>query len=159
MPPQLSRLMIGFGLLIVAFIVTRWVAQPASFYQYGHYRGNALSEIASIPVKYVTRASCGECHDDQAKQNAAGPHVHISCQVCHGPGSGHIDNPSTENILRPLVAETCVRCHARNSARPGSFPQVVVKDHAGSKQCTDCHVTHNPQEFREEAGKGDHAEK
>ncbi|HEY3296736.1 MAG TPA: hypothetical protein VGL38_14995 [bacterium] len=158
MPPQLSRLMIAFGLLVVLFIVVRWVAQPDSFYQYGHYRGKALSELASAPVKFIPRATCAECHEDQAKQNAAGPHVHISCQSCHGPGSDHVDNPTAENIILPVVGQTCVRCHAQNAARPASFPQIDVKDHAGKKQCTDCHVTHNPQEFREEDKKADHAE-
>ena len=158
MPPQLSRLMIIFGLLVALFIAVRWVAQPASFYQYGHYRGRALSELASRPVKYVNRKACADCHDEQAKQNLAGPHSRISCQTCHGPGSEHIENPSTENILLPIVAQTCVRCHARNGARPASFPQIEVKDHAGNKLCTVCHVTHNPQEFHDEDKKADHAE-
>jgi hypothetical protein len=149
MPPQLSRLMIIFGFLIAAFVATRWVLEPESFHEFGHYRGKALSEIAANPTRYVSSKACEECHDEQAKLHVAGPHARISCQTCHGPGAEHVTEPSAANITKPTIETTCLRCHAQNSARPARFPQVNIKDHAEGKSCLACHPAHNPSEIHE----------
>jgi len=149
MPPQLSRLIIIFGFLIAAFIAVRWAAKPDSFYQYGHYRGKALTELASRPARYVPRTACADCHDEEAAQNHAGPHAAISCQSCHGPGDAHIADPSTENITKPVVLTICTRCHLANKERPASFPQIETPDHNGGASCETCHTVHNPHDIHE----------
>lgn len=148
MVPQLTRLMVIFGLLLILYFVVRWIAKPDSFYWYGHYRGEALAEVADLPVHYAPRDACFDCHAEQAAENRAGPHKSISCQSCHDAGQAHVDDPSTDNITRPVPAELCVICHAAGSARPASFPQIQVAEHAMGMSCIDCHVTHNPGEFQ-----------
>jgi hypothetical protein len=147
MRPQLSRLIIIFGVLILAFIIVRWVLRPESFYQYGHYRGKALIELSTREPRYVDRKTCAECHDEQTAQNAAGPHSHVSCQTCHGPGDHHIAEPSTSNIHRPKTKEICVRCHEANKARPAKFPQIEMAEHGDGAKCESCHTVHNPGEI------------
>ncbi len=148
MKPQLSRLLLIFGLLVAAFIFTRWIAQPRSFYAFGHYRGDALTEIGAHPVHYAAPDACADCHDEEVAQKAAGPHRNISCQSCHGPGNGHVAEPSMENILHPDIHTYCAHCHAASVARPANFPQIAVKDHADNKSCDSCHLIHNPGEIR-----------
>jgi hypothetical protein len=155
MPPQLTRLFIIFAGLGVMFIVVTWVAEPASFGWYGHYRADALAEAAARTTRYVPRDACAECHEEEAKLNKDGVHSKISCQSCHGPGDKHIEEPSTENIVKPVVAVFCLRCHEASYARPKNFPQIVVAEHAEGKTCDKCHVVHDPGMMVEEKAEKD----
>jgi len=148
MPPQLSRLFIIFGFIVAIFIAVRYFAKPDSFYQYGHYRGKALTEIAGKETKYAPRGACADCHDAEFAANKAGPHSVISCQTCHGPAVEHVNDPSTSNITKPTVLKTCVRCHEANKARPKRFPQVQIPDHNDGKTCNKCHNVHNPLDIK-----------
>jgi hypothetical protein len=148
MPPQLSRLIVIFGVLVLAFITVRVVLKPATFSQYGHYRGAALTEALAREPAYIPRAECAQCHDEQAAQNAAGPHSRISCQTCHGPGREHIADPSLGNIHKPAVRDLCLRCHDQRDARPHQQPQIDEKEHADGANCGACHTIHNPAEVK-----------
>lgn len=148
MPPQMTRLMYIFGLLIALYVVVRWVAKPESFYWYGHYRGAALAEIAGLEIEHSPPGACSDCHSDKAAENRAGPHSSISCQTCHGAGEGHVNEPTAANIALPVVSETCVLCHERNHARPDWFPQVKSRAHSSGMACDECHLVHNPGEFQ-----------
>ncbi|MCL4305595.1 hypothetical protein KJZ99_06750 [bacterium] len=146
MPPQVSRLIYIFATIVLAFVATRWWLQPDSFGQYGHYRGKALPAAVAHDPSYVPKTSCADCHEDEAAEHAAGPHRKVSCQICHGPGATHIEDPQTTNIRKPDVAAACLRCHEQRAARPARFPQIVEADHAGGKACNSCHTVHNPSE-------------
>ena len=148
MPPQLNRLFIIFGFLAIAFVTVRYVARPKSFYEFGHYRGDALKEATLKSPHYVPRAQCADCHDEEAKLNLAGPHSHVNCQVCHGPGDKHVDDPSTANITKPEPRSMCLRCHEERVSRPAKFPQINEKEHAEGKLCSACHTVHNPSEIK-----------
>ena len=155
MPPQLTRLFIIFAGLGVMFIVVTWVAEPSSFGWYGHYRADALAELAARPPRYVPRDACAECHEEQATHHKDGVHAKITCQACHGPGDKHLEEPSTENIEKPVAAQFCLRCHGANYARPKNFPQIVVAEHTDGKACNVCHIVHNPGEMVEEDAPAD----
>lgn len=155
MPPQLTRLFIIFAGLGVMFIVVTWVAEPASFGWYGHYRADALTELSAKPAHYLPRDACAECHDEEAKLNKDGVHAKISCQSCHGPGDKHMEEPSTDNIVKPAVVAMCRRCHEANYARPKNFPQIVVEEHTDGKTCDKCHVVHDPGMMVEEKAEQD----
>ncbi len=155
MPPQLTRLFIIFAALGVLFIIVTWVAEPASFGWYGHYRADALTELSARPVHYMPRDACAECHDEEAKTHKNGVHAKISCQTCHGPGDKHIEEPTVENITKPVPAQFCIRCHEANFSRPARFPQIVVAEHTEGKACNVCHIVHNPGEMVEEKAPAD----
>ncbi len=148
MSPQISRLVIIFGIIIVVFSIVRFVAKPESFYRYGHYRGLALSEISSLPITYADPTLCGECHDVEAEDNRTGVHSSLYCQICHGPGEEHGLDPTDENIIHPHGVDVCRLCHMPNGARPEEFPQIDFIEHAEGEVCIDCHLAHNPGDFQ-----------
>ena len=63
MPPQVSRLILIFAFIGIAFVATRWWARPDTFGQFGHYRGIALSNAITKSPHYNPKSTCAECHD------------------------------------------------------------------------------------------------
>ncbi len=130
---------------IVAFVILRWWMVPKSFGEYGHYRGAALGEIASLPMHYAGRAACEECHTDIVAQRKGSPHEQIGCETCHGPLLAHAEAGGEPKPALPDSRQLCPRCHSASPYRPKGFPQVVVADHAPEGQCTACHNPHAPK--------------
>ena len=62
----------GFVLLLLlrAFFV------PKSFGQYGHFRGDAIQEIAAKPVVYAGHQTCEGCHSDILDVKKDGYNLH-----------------------------------------------------------------------------------
>jgi hypothetical protein len=112
----------------------------------GWYRADALAEATSYERGYAGAAACSECHSDEAEQIAAGGHHQVSCESCHGPGQGHVDNPDVHKI-QLLTFSHCVRCHAADPSRPKWHKQVDVRDHYTGDACAECHLPHQPNEM------------
>src|SRR5690349_20878944 len=93
LPPQILRLVLLTVGIVVSYMAARAVLTPASFHEYGWYRGDALREIASRQPLYAGRKACDECHSDECQKLAKGEHKLISCESCHGPAQEHADNP------------------------------------------------------------------
>lgn len=129
------------GFLIV--FAARIFLVPQSFGQFGHYRGKAIQEIASRPVRYAGHQSCETCHADVLEKKSAGRHAHVNCEACHGPLAKHAEDPASVSPGKPDTAILCVRCHAASTARPKHFPQ-ISSDHSGGLSCDTCHQPHNP---------------
>jgi len=142
---HLIRFVVLLGVMLAAFLLIRAAIVPKSFGQYGHYRGAALEEIRARPVSFAGHATCEICHDEVAKTKNAGRHAGIACEACHGPSAGHTEDPSAHKAVKPDPATVCLHCHEANPARPKTFPQVVVKDHAGDTSCGTCHQPHSPK--------------
>ena len=167
MPRHIVRLI----LLIVAFGAAGYAAKRYftvdSFYDYGHYRGKSVEEIASDKPKFKGVAYCASCHLDRVTEWSTGAHNRgdigkvVRCEVCHGPGGGR-DNPDPQstiahsatgadhpiNLKLTIPADTtklCTRCHERLTGRPLQQRQIVVADHAGTQQCILCHKPHSPR--------------
>lgn len=169
MPKHIVRLI----LLLVVFGLSAYAAKryftADSFYEYGHYRGDSVAEMASEKPKYKGSASCKSCHEDQYKQWAEGVHNNpaagkiVKCEVCHGPGGqrdkkGMFDNVATgpdhvdANLKLIVPTDTvrlCTLCHEQMPGRPTQQHQIVVSEHTGSQQCTACHNAHAPRTFLE----------
>jgi len=163
---QVKRLLIVFAVFVSIFLVLRHFLTPASFGQYGHYRGDALEEIAAIPAKYVDRHTCAKCHEEKATLLQEGEHAPINCQICHGPGYKHeqyyeshtelqnmdslqkISNVTPEEfrLQTSNVRDFCLRCHLKNASRPvKTINQVDIADHYNvDKKCVECHNPHAP---------------
>jgi cytochrome c553 len=166
MPKHIARLLLLFvGFVAVAITVRNFITDK-SFYKYGHYRGDAVAEIARDKPKYQGTAYCQSCHAAQFAEWSKGIHDSVSigkdvkCEVCHGPagsrdpqqrfinaatGRVHPDNLklSVPADSRPL----CTVCHEQMPGRPLQQAQIVIADHAGTLQCTLCHNPHSPQTF------------
>jgi hypothetical protein len=141
---HLVRVAAVFLLALFAFLAFRGLIVPASFGQYGHYRGDALKEIASRGVVHAGQSACADCHEDIVTTKQTGKHAGLRCEGCHGPQAKHAADPSSVKPPRPDTAVLCARCHDKNAARPAKFPQVNAKEHSGGLTCGECHKPHSP---------------
>ncbi len=166
MPKHIARLL----LLLVAFgviaVTARNLLVDKSFYEYGHYRGNAVVEIAQDKPKFQGVAYCRTCHAARFAEWSTGVHDRpdigkvVKCEVCHGPGGGRdpqhdyvnaATGPVHPDALKLTVPTDtralCTLCHERMPGRPVQQAQIVIDDHAGTQQCTLCHKPHSPRTF------------
>jgi len=133
-----------FGVGILVFLIAQAVLVPADFGQFGHYRTGALAANRARPISFAGQATCVECHSDVGETKSANQHRGVRCEACHGPQARHAAT-GEDKPPRPDPAALCVRCHAAAPARPASFPQVDLKEHAGGELCTSCHTAHAPR--------------
>jgi len=134
-----------------------------SFYEFGHYRGDSVAQIASDKPKYKGTAYCESCHAERFAEWSKGIHNSVDvgkvvkCEVCHGPAGGRDspgmfvnsptgpDHPNDLKLAVPTDSrKLCTLCHEKIAGRPAQQPQIVVADHAGDQQCTVCHNPHSP---------------
>jgi len=141
---HLFRLAAVFCLGLLLFLVLRGILVPKSFGQYGHFRGNALAELAARPVNFAGHQACESCHSDVLEKKRNGRHAHVNCEACHGPLVKHADDPASVTPEKLDAAVLCVRCHEANAAKPKAFPQVASADHSNGLACDTCHQPHSP---------------
>ena len=151
---HLIRLAVVIVLAVIAFVVLRAAVIPASFGQYGHYRGAAITETAARPIAFAGHDVCEGCHADVADEKKQGKHVVVACEACHGALAKHADDPTSVTPAKLDTAIVCSRCHEANSAKPKSFPQVVTADHSGGVACDSCHQPHKPKIEDEKPARG-----
>jgi hypothetical protein len=144
-PPQIKRLVPLFMIFIGLFLVIRHFLVPDTFGQLGHYRADALGEIAAKEMVYGDPEDCKACHDDILEKISNSEHAGLSCLICHGPGLEHAGDPQLGNIHKPAGRDFCGKCHAYNSARPADAVfQVNLDEHnTDFENCTDCHNPHD----------------
>jgi hypothetical protein len=144
MPPQIFRIVLLVVGIVGSYCVARYFLTPATFGEYGFYRGAALELLASREPSFAGRGACEECHSEIVKKVADHEHKSLSCESCHGPCKAHAEN----NDIMPQVLNygLCVRCHEASPSRPKWHKQVVLKDHYPGSKCTECHIAHSPSE-------------
>ena len=130
MPRHIVRLL----LLIVVFGALAYGAKrfftADSFYEYGHYRGLSVAEIAAEKPEYKGTAYCTSCHAKQVAEWFNGIHNRpdigkvVKCEVCHGPGGGR-------------DAETTYLPPTTGPDHPKNMKMIVPAD--SRKLCTLCH--------------------
>ncbi len=141
---HLFRLAAVFVVGALVFVGVRAALVPKSFGQYGHYRANALADIAARPVNFASHQACEDCHSDIVEKKKSGKHVHVNCEACHGALANHVNDPGSVQPAKLDSAVLCVRCHEANIAKPQAFPQVVSAEHSGGAACNTCHQPHSP---------------
>jgi hypothetical protein len=147
LPPQIVRLVILTIGIVGSYVVARQIFMPKSFGQYGHYRGDAIMEIAAREPRFAGKKSCNECHSEVVEKLAKFEHKKISCETCHGPLKAHGDDPDNHDAIKP-TSDLCLRCHELNISRPAFLKQIEFKKHYADKgKCTECHVSHQPNEM------------
>ena len=144
-PPQLKRLFVAFAIFIVLFLLLRHILKPATFGQYGFYRGASLEDNASFPVHYAGQSACFDCHQDIEEMKAQNKHGGIRCETCHGPGTKHIESSEAKDIIKPSGREFCGKCHQKNAAKKKDVIfQINLEEHNAGKMCIECHNPHKP---------------
>lgn len=143
MPKHIARLLLLLAGFAAVGLGAKWYFTADSFYQYGHYRGKSVAEIASQEPVYQTPAYCEACHAERHAQWSANNHKSVICEVCHGAAKGH-----PENGKLPIPADTrklCTLCHERMAERPRPQPQIDLAQHSAGQQCVVCHNAHAPK--------------
>ncbi len=141
---HLFRVALVFVVVGLAFLGVRAFLVPKSFGQYGHYRGDALADIAARPVNFAGHQVCEDCHSDVLELKKSGRHAHVNCEACHGAQAKHAGDPGSVQPAKLDTAVLCVRCHEANIAKPKNFPQVASEDHSSGAACNSCHQPHSP---------------
>jgi hypothetical protein len=141
MAPQITRLALCFGVLIVGFFALRGQAVPAKFGTNGWHRAEAPQELASRAPIHAGKEACKQCHEDKFKTS---PHVlsGVACETCHGPSQAHVEDFDKFKPFKPSARAFCARCHGMVTGRRSSFPQIDPKTHNPSERCIDCHTIH-----------------
>ena len=147
MPPQVFRIVLLAVGIVVCYSIARYFLTPATFGEYGWYRGAALVELATRDPVYAGKKACEECHGEEFQMLAKHDHKTLACESCHGAGQAHSEDPRKDNIDRSTYA-ACLRCHEANPSRPKWQKQIISKDHYPGSKCTECHVPHNPSDLR-----------
>lgn len=143
MPKHIVRLLLLIGAVLVLAGIAKTFFTPGSFYRFGHYRADSVTEIAALEPVLQGAAYCKTCHTERHAQWSASNHKSVTCETCHGAAKGHPDNGKL-----PVPTDTvalCTLCHEAMPGRPQTQPQIVVAQHAGNQQCKTCHNAHAPK--------------
>ncbi len=164
MPKHIARLLLLFGAVAVVVIGARSYFIDKSFGVYGHYRADAVTEIAADTPIYQGAAYCRTCHRERFAQWSAGIHKVVNCETCHGAAAKHphITPPAASDSRTQILmasarfehvqlsvptntVKLCTLCHERMPGRPAAQPQIDVDAHSGGQACIVCHNPHSPK--------------
>ncbi len=146
LPKHIVRLLILLVFfLLAAFAAKTWLTDP-SFYKYGHYRADAIPELAAGEPVYKGAAFCLGCHDEREADWSNGVHVVVQYEVCHGT---YLGCPENGKAMIPVdTVRLCTTCHEAMPARPAQQPQIVLAEHPfpgeENEKCQTCHDPHSP---------------
>lgn len=145
LPEQIKRITVIVVIFFASLILLRNFMMPDDFGRYGHYRASAVDSIVSHNIHYAGQALCAECHDDIMEIKSAGFHRTVACEVCHGPGSAHTEDPEGVTLDAPRQRAACPLCHEYLPSRPTGFPQILSASHNPMNPCITCHEPHEPE--------------
>jgi hypothetical protein len=140
---HLLRIAAVFVAGVLTFFGVRALFVPRSFGEYGHYRGDAITEAATLPIVHAGHQTCEMCHTDISEEKTKGKHAGVACEACHGPQAKHTEDLSIVPV-KPDTTVLCPQCHEASAAKPKWFPQVDAKEHSGGLACNLCHHPHSP---------------
>lgn len=119
---------------------------------------SATGKAANLKAAtYVGSEVCATCHEKQVKEFKTSAHAKIfvdddsieggvmnSCELCHGPGSIHVDAGGGKDTMVNLSKDssTCFKCHMDKKVQfslPYKHPVLE-----GKMSCADCHNLHGP---------------
>jgi cytochrome c553 len=147
LPKHIVNLLILLGcFLLLAYAAKVYLTDP-SYYKYGYYRADAVTEIASGTPIYTGAEACQECHANRKADWSLGTHKVVECEICHGTDEQH---PGGDGIHIPADSiKLCTTCHEKMPARPDTQPQIVVGEHpfphTDPLRCRTCHNPHSPR--------------
>jgi cytochrome c553 len=144
MPTHIKRLVLLMAAFAVLAVTAKVLFTKDSFYKYGHYRGDSVTQIASATPQFETPRACVECHGLRHAEWSAQAHKTVICEVCHGAAAGH---PQAGGVGTPPANDRiCTQCHEAMEARPlSSIRQVAIEKHYPGAPCISCHNPHAPR--------------
>lgn len=166
MPKHIVRLLVLIAAAAIVVFSAKKFFIADSFYQYGHYRGNAVVEIASKVPKLQGSASCQPCHKEAYATWTAGIHRKATrkdaiqgvvykygpgCEVCHtGPAGNH---PSKEAMPLSIEDKVTSITHLEHKVHPANVPgrKLLLSPEDMRGICLNCHekLAGRPSEQRQ----------
>ncbi len=147
-PPDYGHVVRLFVVIAVFLCAAGFVLDPmvpASYGQFGKYRGDAVAAATLREPKRLGESACTSCHENEVKLHDQDVHTRVPCETCHSPGNKHVafresaagkapdlkpaDVPAEARMLVHKEREWCLRCHEVDPSRPATFPQIVGKEH------------------------------
>jgi YVTN family beta-propeller protein len=105
----------------------------------GTAKAREMAAAAGVAGDPRTSAQCLKCHATAYHQPAAevqdtyALHEGVSCEACHGAGSGHAEEAANRNGEKPLAIQlqktseqTCAACHADAHGKPFDYATAVA---------------------------------
>jgi predicted CXXCH cytochrome family protein len=101
------------------------------------YQEVAWTTLMEQPVIFLGSNTCGTCHREIQEEWLQSAHSTVICEDCHDPGKTHVEDVVPMTVY--TSSSLCLTCHASESARPATFPQVSADVHGGGASCLACH--------------------
>lgn len=147
--PRTRQAVFRIGLTLITvialFAFARQMAIPATFGEYGRYRGDSIAENVNHEVNFASSgAICAGCHKDAFQVVSSANHGKMDCQTCHGPAAKHTENPGSGQPRIEKATALCLSCHSETQGRAGQLATIKPQSHNTGLDCTQCHVPHSP---------------
>lgn len=153
MHKHIVNLLILVSVIAVVAASARYLARQDTFFQYGHYRGASVADIASKTPVHRGSASCKECHKEVYAEWSSGVHQKATkdnviqgvviksgpnCEVCHTAAGAH---PSKETPPLSVEDQVTTITHTRKGPHPANVPdRSLMRDPEDMRiLCTNCH--------------------
>ena len=166
MPKHIVRLLLLIGIFGIVAIGAKLYFTDKSFGIYGHYRADAVAEIAADAPIYQGAAFCQSCHGEQYAMWRKGIHKVVTCETCHGAAAQHpaaappaappvpvdprmhsrIAAERLDHVKLAILTDTvklCTLCHEKMPGRPATQRQIEVSRHAGGSNASSV-ITRTP---------------
>ncbi len=155
LPSRRPRLVCATASVLLSMFATAW-AVPVKHSGGDAQKPQTAPVLSAAGATYVGSEQCKICHADQARMMQSTPHFRIfgadkqagaeGCEICHGPGSAHIDGGGDRSKISRLgevksgeVLGICLNCHSEG-ANQMHFNR---SQHASAAiSCGDCHRVH-----------------
>lgn len=154
MPKHIRRLVALLVVFVMMFAAAKHILPPRSFWVYGHYRADSVTEIAATHPTYVSPDSFATKYPKEFEAWSAGIHKVVKCQICHiaadksqYAAQSPVAAATAAEMTLPVPAGTrklCVKCHEKIAGRPDYMPQIDVDAHSKGQACIACHNPHSP---------------
>ena len=154
MHKHIVRLLTLIAVIAVVALSAKTFFRADTFYQYGHYRGASVAQIAAKTPQHQGSASCQSCHKEVYAEWSSGMHqkAHkdgavvgtviksgVNCEVCHnGPAGNH---PSKEPMPLSIEDQVTTITHTRKEIHPANVTdRNLMRDPEDMRiLCTTCH--------------------
>lgn len=153
MHKHIVRLLTLVAVIAVVAFSAKFLARQDTFYQYGHYRGASVAQIAAKLPKHQGSASCQSCHKERYAEWSSGIHQKATrnnviqgevikggpiCEVCHnGPAGNH---PSKEPMPLSTEDQVTTLTHKWENHPANAAGRNLMRDPEDMRiLCTNCH--------------------
>lgn len=153
MHKHIVRLLTLVAVIATVAITAKYLARQDTFYQYGHYRGASVAQIAAKLPKHQGSATCQSCHKEVYTEWVSGMHRKATkdniiqgvvvkagpiCEVCHGIAGNH---PSKEAMPLSTEDQVTTITHLKPYSHPANAPgRSLMRDPEDMRLlCANCH--------------------